>query len=56
MLLTATIYLTVGITFERYEAVHHPVDYNQVQKYFNLQGHYVLRGLWVLVGQKARLG
>ena len=34
MLLTATIYLTVGITFERYEAVHHPVDYNQVQKYY----------------------
>ena len=36
MLLTATIYLTVGITFERYEAVHHPVDYNQVQKYYSI--------------------
>ena len=30
MLMTASIYLTVGITFERYTAVHHPVDYNQV--------------------------
>ena len=27
--MTASIYLTVGITFERYTAVHHPVDYNQ---------------------------
>ena len=51
MLLTATIYLTVGITFERYEAVHHPVDYNQVQKY-----HLIFGISWVLVGQKAGLG
>ena len=27
--MTASIFMTVGITFERYTAVHHPVDYNQ---------------------------
>ena len=42
MLLTATIYLTVGITFERYEAVHHPVDYNQVWKYYSSQGQFCI--------------
>ena len=35
MLMTASIYMTVGITFERYTAVHHPVDYNQVS-YFKI--------------------
>ena len=57
MLLTATIYLTVGITFERYEAVHHPVDYNQVQKYYLICKVSTFCGVSrVLIGQKARLG
>ena len=33
-LMTASIFLTVGITFERYTAVHHPVDYNQAMNDF----------------------
>ena len=40
--MSATIYLTVGITFERYEAVHHPVDYNQVWKYYSSQGQFCI--------------
>ena len=57
MLLTATIYLTVGITFERYEAVHHPVDYNQVQKYYLICKVSTFCGVSrVLIDQKARLG
>ena len=54
--MSVTIYLTVGITFEEYEAVHHPVDFNQVQKYYLICKVSTFCGvLRVLVGQKARL-
>ena len=30
IMLTMSIFMTVGISLERYTAVHQPVDYNQV--------------------------
>ena len=30
IMLTASIYMTVSIAFERYRAVHYPLDYNLV--------------------------
>jgi hypothetical protein len=30
IMMTASIFMTVGIAMERYVAVHYPLDYNQV--------------------------
>ena len=54
MLMTASIYLTVGITFERYTAVHHPVDYNQVSTYSALENDLLLT--FLTFHQKSMIG
>ena len=55
--MSATINLTEGIAFEQYEVVHHPVDYNQVQKFYLIcKVSTLCVVLRVLVGQKASLG